>query len=173
MDVDTLRDYELQRDQKEFPTFDKFIEYLKHRSAALENITPSNVHNANHVDKPRKQTTTYVTATDRGKDARFAGHIVCAMCNSNHPITQYAKYIAMSVEKKRDFVKANKLCFNCLRTSHMVERCTNFPSGCKKMLEETPQLTSFENQRRSDTTKVASATLTTQTNINDSPPYSK
>jgi len=51
-------------------------------------------------------------------------HFKCAFCNETHPVHRCAAFQKITVEKRRDFASANKLCFSCLSTAHMINKCS-------------------------------------------------
>ena len=58
-----------------------------------------------------------------------AGHIKekeevkCWFCSKKHKTTTCEDFISSSVNTKNEFVKANKLCWNCLGKGHNIKNC--------------------------------------------------
>ncbi|CAK1583310.1 unnamed protein product [Parnassius mnemosyne] len=47
----------------------------------------------------------------------------CVMCSGGHSLYQCKQYERLSPEKRTEYVQANRLCFNCLSSSHSVRGC--------------------------------------------------
>ena len=47
----------------------------------------------------------------------------CWLCSKDHKIAECNELVALSVNKRLRLVKVNKLCFNCLSNSHMINNC--------------------------------------------------
>lgn len=60
--------------------------------------------------------------------------IKCLMCNGSHYLNLCKTFIAMSVHDRLDFVKAKKLCFNCLHGNHCNSKCKR-NSLCKQCIK--------------------------------------
>ena len=58
-----------------------------------------------------------------------AGHISereevkCWFCSKKHKVTTCEDFISSSINVKNEFVKANKLCWNCLGKGHNIKNC--------------------------------------------------
>ena len=58
-----------------------------------------------------------------------AGHISereevkCWFCSKKHKVTTCENFISSSINVKNEFVKANKLCWNCLGKGHNIKNC--------------------------------------------------
>ena len=47
----------------------------------------------------------------------------CKHCSKDHYLNQCDSFKALDIEKRWDFVKENKLCFNCLNGGHRIDDC--------------------------------------------------
>ena len=47
----------------------------------------------------------------------------CWFCRDSHKISECTVLKATSVDNRRELVKKNKLCFNCLASDHMISQC--------------------------------------------------
>ena len=58
----------------------------------------------------------------------------CPKCSENHGIFNCSDFNSLSMEDRVQFVKNNKLCFNCLRTGHSSKDCKSKSEDriCKK-----------------------------------------
>ena len=53
----------------------------------------------------------------------------CIYCSaSEHRIYNFRDFRKKTVPERRDFVKTNHLCFNCLEKGHGINQCTNSKS---------------------------------------------
>ena len=52
-------------------------------------------------------------------------------CGWEHRLYTCPKYNALTIDKKTDFIKAERLCFNCLRCGHRLQDCAS-ASKCKE-----------------------------------------
>ena len=55
---------------------------------------------------------------------------MCPSCNQNHCLSRCEKFRKQSLEERQRFVKAEKLCNNCLENGHFVRACPK-QSFCK------------------------------------------
>lgn len=61
---------------------------------------------------------------------------ICILCNlENHPLYKCATFNRMGIDERREYVKKQNLCFNCLRKGHSSLKCKseNRCTKCKKM----------------------------------------
>lgn len=54
----------------------------------------------------------------------------CKMCNADHFIGSCKRFLELNIQERRNIVKENNLCFNCLKLNHKVMHCKS--SNCKK-----------------------------------------
>ena len=47
----------------------------------------------------------------------------CWLCSKDHKIAECNQFVTLSVDERLRLVKINKLCFNCLSNSHMINNC--------------------------------------------------
>ena len=64
------------------------------------------------ISKPAEASTTKPAASK-----------TCKHCNKDHYLNQCDSFKALDIEKRWDFVKENKLCFNCLNGGHRIDDC--------------------------------------------------
>ena len=55
----------------------------------------------------------------------------CITCNAEHPLYLSTGFKKLTLEKKLDVVKRNKLCYNCLSSRHLSSTCKS-KSNCKE-----------------------------------------
>lgn len=96
----------------DYPTFDQLKSFLETRFRSLEMVQSASKNNKSI--KPRSFHTTTTTSEEDVK---------CSFCNDNHYIFNCKKFISERVQERREFVKNNRLCFNCLIPNHTSFRC--------------------------------------------------
>lgn len=106
LDAETLRDYELPRNQKDFPSPKKFVDYLGLRYSALKIAATSPT--SSLFNRPRKITVTHVGLSHSG--IQF-NNIICLLCKNHHPLSQQNRFSSFTVPQRRDFVSQNRLLF--------------------------------------------------------------
>lgn len=117
LDFNTRKAYELEKCSNELPTMKEFIGFLESRANALENIPTLS-------ETKRKISHLATTSNTNTKPMQN-----CLFCKtSNHTIYKCLKFKALPNPQKRQFVKDNKLCYNCLGTKHSVDQCSS--RGC-------------------------------------------
>ena len=57
------------------------------------------------------------------------GTTTCSLCDELHTLDNCPEFIAMPTNERFEFVKREKLCFNCLGMRHTAARCNRSP-GC-------------------------------------------
>ena len=55
----------------------------------------------------------------------------CFLCGNHHPLWKCSKFIEMEVERRKEVVLKNRLCFNCLSGQHVARKCMS-KSRCKQ-----------------------------------------
>ncbi|CAH2092373.1 unnamed protein product [Euphydryas editha] len=106
------------------PTFSQFKDFLTSRYRALEFIEPKHVNkqiNSNiksNISNPKVLHTTGVT------------RLLCELCGEKHKLSFCKKFGNLDCESRREFVTKNRICFNCLGSSHSVKFC-QIPISCK------------------------------------------
>jgi len=56
--------------------------------------------------------------------------LVCVMCKGAHALRNCQKFKDLKYRARITFVKKNKICFNCLSSSHMQKECTSSSTCC-------------------------------------------
>lgn len=122
LDFETLREFQLDQKDNEFPTIIDFLKHLNKRCQAWEMLSHT-ASNNNSFTKPKK--TVACTTTDSQRSA-----IICTLCNKPHLLMRCFQYLKWDTTRRRKFVENKKLCFNCLSSTHSVEKCSQ--SVCKR-----------------------------------------
>ncbi|XP_022161617.1 uncharacterized protein LOC111027526 [Myzus persicae] len=140
LDPTTLRLFESSISQSTIPEFGELLDFVQQRCKILENLKLSNKieNKIDHVDKWRekapirgKSTTStksvlaVTTSSPNKSSIKFVSRN-CVFCDhADHNIYQCPKFNELSVEKRRDIVVKQKLCFACLNPTHMVKDCSS------------------------------------------------
>lgn len=116
---------------------DELIGFLKNRADMLETLQLS--HNKTHntqLDSKKQSSQSRNTShcnvsTHKPKDNRTS-HFrrSCVKCNGAHPLYSCEKFIDSDLESKIKLIREHKLCENCLRSGHALDKCAFGP--CRK-----------------------------------------
>lgn len=117
---ETLRAWEDSlSDHKQLPTWKQMDEFLSKRIEIIETITdlrkPNNRDNQGHHSKSHVFQSRVESSNNNA----------CKKCNRNHPLRTCEEFKSLSVKDRIKFVYANKICANCLSTSHFKTNCTS------------------------------------------------
>lgn len=99
---------------KEVPSLEKFMKFLDTRFRILDEIAKT----TNPRYSKEKIRAAHVETSNQNEKANEC----CAYCNGKHFIYFCQQFRALSVEDREQFVRNNRLCFNCLY-SHLISNC--------------------------------------------------
>ena len=74
------------------------------------------------MDKERKQINLFHNSIP-DKSKKTTKTLVCYLCSQDHRIMDCVKFKQKTVVERKNFVKEQKLCFNCLSKAHMLKEC--------------------------------------------------
>ncbi|XP_011858303.1 PREDICTED: uncharacterized protein LOC105555871, partial [Vollenhovia emeryi] len=141
LDAATRRKWESSITTNTPPTFKQLTDFLTQHCSVLETLQPAklttNKVQAERKDKKSEQTTSCVSTKDTSK--------ACPTCKGDHSIYNCTKFKELSVEERVNVIKRIKLCFNCLRDSHSVEKC--LAGGCKRCGKKHNTLIHYDRPR--------------------------
>lgn len=123
LDVVTSNEWESTLNS-EFPTLKQFEAFLTKRCEKLESLDRDRI-NSSHQNEI-KSVKTALTTQSR---ISISSNLVCPFCKSDHRLHLCEGFKALLVTKRIEFVKNQKLCLNCLRPNHTVNKC--FSSTCR------------------------------------------
>ena len=122
-------------------TYNEFKEFVRGRIrivSAVEDIEPSTPL-ATSTPKSRKSPErTPLTKSQKFSKGRslvsenkssVPYQNTCVMCQEFHPLFYCKKFIDTPLDQRRQIVKQNSLCFNCLKSDHVREACKS--RGCR------------------------------------------
>ncbi|XP_073956369.1 uncharacterized protein [Choristoneura fumiferana] len=113
-------EYAHKDNSEELPTWSDFIKFLEAKFRTLELITASS--SAPRERATFKERTFHVANTSNEKS--------CLMCKDNHTLSHCKDFTKMLPTDRCEYVKNNKLCFNCLAPGHGVFKC-RVPLSCR------------------------------------------
>lgn len=141
LDAVTRRKWESSITANEPPTFNQFTEFLTKYCAVLETLQPSKpaISKTQTERKQKKSEQSTSCASVKGTSK------TCSICKGEHMIYNCASFKELSVDERLNEVKRNRLCFNCLRDNHPVERC--MAGGCKRCSKKHNTMLHFDQPR--------------------------
>lgn len=113
LDSSTLRMWETEHRSRDVPEFRKLLEFLKNHCIVLQSVETRNTQST----EPKKPMRSIISYSGIQTGCPFCG-------DTQHRPFQCKKFATMKVEERRDVVKTNQLCFNCLSHGHMSRGCS-------------------------------------------------
>ncbi|XP_011884107.1 PREDICTED: uncharacterized protein LOC105571251 [Vollenhovia emeryi] len=111
----------------EFPTFRELQDFLHTRIRALDAATPKPLPvSAVGSKTPDRKGKVNALATSASEERKASKR--CSLCQGNHAFNYCPRFEALSVPQRREHVKKQGACFNCLRLKHGASNC---PSGSR------------------------------------------
>ena len=100
------------------------LKFLEERARGLDFATPKNTDTAKTRDTAKFK--------DKGDVQLYHSQAAtsCPKCSKHNGIFSCSDFHSLSVEERVQFVKNNKLCFNCLKIGHSSKECKS-KSGCR------------------------------------------
>ncbi|XP_063969517.1 uncharacterized protein LOC135157535 [Lytechinus pictus] len=124
-----------RQDWKTFPPFAIFTEFIdKEATVACDPVTSLQ---SLQTSKERKRSTPSRSLQTGTQNHKYGSaekkYLSCIFCKGQHHITECSSFNSETMQKKRQTIKDNGLCFGCLRKGHMSKRCKkrNTCSLCK------------------------------------------
>ncbi|XP_050295379.1 uncharacterized protein LOC126735437 isoform X2 [Anthonomus grandis grandis] len=110
LDVESIREWEQSGFAEELPSLAELYEFLSSRADFLDKV-------AMHKGKPRKTFIVNQPSTHQ------SSNLCCFYCKQQHAIYHCPKFTALSVDQRWSAIKSQKLCVNCLRSGHKLDKC--------------------------------------------------
>lgn len=133
LDPESHKVWELQLTKNDLPTFHQLETFIENRWQSLEMIAPKKLESTSRTQpKPTRETgrkSQSFVATKSSNDIGTTSN-GCPLCNSMHPIYMCNKFREMPFDTKLATVRAKGLCFNCLKSNHVLGNCPN-PTSCR------------------------------------------
>ncbi|KAF9423896.1 hypothetical protein HW555_000954 [Spodoptera exigua] len=99
------------------PTWDDLKQFLQSRYRTLELVMST----SGIREKPVKERSHLVTAT--ATTSPSSEHRKCVLCKENHTLCHCKDFTKLQPVERSEYVKSNKLCFNCLAPGHSAYQC--------------------------------------------------
>ncbi|XP_072934871.1 uncharacterized protein [Epargyreus clarus] len=134
LDPESLKDWEefiYKNQSDELPTWDMLKGFLEAKFRTLELVAPTSVYTRDKIQTQKL----FHTTTETGKHhAAVTTQHTCSYCQNNHHIFQCKDFSKLPVEQRQDFVKTQRLCYNCLIPNHNAFKCKQTTSCriCKR-----------------------------------------
>ena len=132
-----------------YPDFTQFSEFMVQIARdSCDPIYGFLAHDSSNVKKSAKASCNQATSNEAVKSK------ACRLCQKGHPIWECFLFKGMTVSDRYQCLKANRLCFNCLKPFHISRDCT-FQGRCKAqgcgrkhhtLLHNSNNPNSFQNQ---------------------------
>ncbi|XP_049877906.1 uncharacterized protein LOC126375107 [Pectinophora gossypiella] len=146
LDIESHRLWEQSLEQStDIPEFDELTSYLEKRFRAMEmiNITQTKEPQRKDFTKPAHLSQKVTTVKSFATELDTA----CTYCSKNHYVCHCQDFASLTVNERQDFVKKNRICFNCLVKGHSVNQCRQ-STTCKKCGRRHHTLLHFTNPNK-------------------------
>ena len=110
----------------DYPDFKGFVKFLSRE--ALDANDP--VYSFNPTQNTQKKKVKGISLTVAGKQNRTFKNHQCPCCHGPHRLYMCELFKDSDIGSRLDFVKTNKLCYNCLLSNHVVSDCKS-PVCCR------------------------------------------
>uniref|UniRef100_A0A8D8TQ66 Integrase catalytic domain-containing protein n=1 Tax=Cacopsylla melanoneura TaxID=428564 RepID=A0A8D8TQ66_9HEMI len=126
LDDKTRLEFETSNVQVNFPTFNSLVKFVQKKCAILELTNDQSAsNNKSRVVTNHLTSTSTSSPSSRNKTStRSLPSFTCSVCNSGeHRIASCPKFLRMDTPQRYNQVKALKLCFACLSSTHAKSEC--------------------------------------------------
>ncbi|KAF8784301.1 hypothetical protein HNY73_009998 [Argiope bruennichi] len=121
---ETRKNFELNQDHKNVPTFEQFIAFLEKREAVLLSVIRYCAVETNPFTKKPLNFSTKTKTLLVKQNIENKSCIIC--CEKNpHPIYLCPKFLELTPDKRFNLVRMHKLCELCLRKNHKKNECNS------------------------------------------------
>ncbi|XP_026747883.1 uncharacterized protein LOC113508909 [Trichoplusia ni] len=120
MDPETHKEWEqsvCSNEDDKLPTWDDLKQFLQSRYRTIELVMST----SGTREKPIKERSHLVTAT--ATTSPSSGDRKCVLCKENHTLCHCKDFTKLQPAERSEYVKSNKLCFNCLVPGHSAYQC--------------------------------------------------
>lgn len=128
LDIETSTKWNLERSD-ERPSLVNFLAFLDRQARALLGAQHNEKKSSSDIGKDnRKRTSIAEGAKFTPKRSKFDANkpteqSKCISCGEAHSLYKCAKFLKLTLAKRKQFVKDKNLCINCLRAGHMCKDC--------------------------------------------------
>lgn len=146
-------EYSYDGDSNKLPKWQDLRTFLETKFRTLELVTPPSSSVRDRQVRERVFHTT--NPTPRTKS--------CIKCNENHTLCHCKEFSQMQTDERRDYVKNNNLCFNCLLEGHSAHKC-RLQVFCRICHRRHHSLLHLHENKREHTHKETATTHVSQVN---------
>ncbi|XP_058837501.1 uncharacterized protein LOC131693595 [Topomyia yanbarensis] len=133
------------------PSFAEFLTFLERRCDALEtcaSFSKKGYEFAKRDSEHKCGQNSKSTLSDRPiQSFSTTTQLSCPMCSQTHTIYQCTNFKEMKTNDRREFVQRAKLCFNCLKATHISKNCSSTIT-CKSCNQKHHSLLCSSNDQR-------------------------
>lgn len=124
LEPSTKRQFEIQCDKRQIPTVDQLTKFLKDYVSVLQRsqvdsqrMKPQVKGSAvSNISTPKQRA--LISTSDNSVPS-------CLFCHENHRLLNCQQFLSLAPPQRRDKCKEFRLCFNCLASSHMADKCSS------------------------------------------------
>ena len=132
LDAESRRQWELEHPGTDIQTYNQLRDFLTTRCRALEAAQANKILQSTQgigfgQASGKAQIPSYKKSQSYLTTHR---HPSCLKCKENHALYSCEQFRRLNVADRKKFVQDVKLCFNCLRSGHMVKDCSS-QKGCR------------------------------------------
>ena len=112
LDPESRTRWESESINEKNPKFSDLLKFINNRAQVLE------ISSGSCSDRERTKSKTSIFSH------LMTSNNPCPLCKDSHKLYKCAKFLQMNVKTREEFVRTNKLCFNCLQR-HLVSECSS------------------------------------------------
>lgn len=122
LDSQSRKDWETSPTTSEQSTFEELKQFVQSRVRALEAVEssckPSQIKPSNHQPSHPRKVTSLTISNKESKPSKYS----CVLCKKPHYIAFCCSFQEKPVSERREFVRTQNLCYNCLG-NHKIHSC--------------------------------------------------
>jgi len=118
VDAEAKTFYDRNQDHRALPDWSSFYKLLTDHCQFLEKNSSSRAQKT----PPRPN---QVSKSERRMNAFVNSNVHCVKCNAEHLLPYCPQYSKLPVQDRINFVMKSRLCLNCLRRGHFVDKCSS------------------------------------------------
>lgn len=155
LDSQVLQSFELSVRDKDIPTSDDLVNYVRHHIKILErtttvrqNTSPQNSQGTNlqHRSRSSNEKTSHSFAVTEKEIVNVPACIFCKTSQHTH-LYECLEFKKLDVKERFKFIKDNKMCINCFSGKHSTYNCGS-TNTCKHCHKRHHSLLHFNNHEQ-------------------------
>lgn len=116
LDNETRKKWEESVNKDNLPKWNTMREFLQSRCNALQSVEMA-------IDLKKKFASSKDSKPPVKSFAVSNDSNSCPKCHGAHKLIDCREFVGLPVEKRAEFVKSNRICYNCLKYNHMSKSC--------------------------------------------------